>query len=69
MHWSRILGIALLVGGAFLLYMGWSATESLTEDIHESLTGRYSEDTRNYLIGGGVAAVIGFVLLIFGVRR
>jgi hypothetical protein len=69
MHWSRILGIALLVGGAILLYMGWSASGSLTEEVHETLTGRFTEDTRNYLIGGGVAAAVGLVLLMFGARR
>lgn len=69
MHWSRILGIALLVGGIILLFMGWEASESLTEDVHHTLTGRYTEETRNYLIGGGVAAAVGVVLLVFGLRR
>jgi drug/metabolite transporter (DMT)-like permease len=69
MHWSRILGIALLVGGVILLFMGWSASESLTEDLSQTLTGRYTEDTRNYLLGGGVAAAVGVVLLVFGARR
>jgi len=69
MHWSRILGIALLVGGAILLFMGWSASESLTEDVHQALTGRFTADTRNYLTGGGVAAAVGLALLFFGARR
>lgn len=69
MHWTRILGIALIVAGAIMLYMGWTATESFTEQASEALTGRYTEDTRIYLIGGAVAAVVGFALLIFGVKR
>ncbi|HRP88139.1 MAG TPA: DUF3185 family protein, partial [Gammaproteobacteria bacterium] len=52
MHWTRILGIALIVAGAIMLYMGWTATESFTEQASEALTGRYTEDTRIYLIGG-----------------
>lgn len=69
MHWTRILGIALIVAGAIMLYMGWTATESFTEQASEALTGRYTEDTRIHLIGGAVAAVVGFALLFFGVKR
>ena len=69
MHLSRIVGIGLLVAGVILLFMGWNASESLTEDLHETLTGRFTEETRTYLIGGGVAAAVGIALLVFGVRR
>ena len=69
MHWSRILGIALLVGGAILLVMGYNATESLGEELHETFTGRYTDDTRMYLIGGGIMAAVGLVLTLFGARR
>lgn len=66
---SRILGIALLVAGVILLYMGWNASEGFMEQAHESLTGRFTDETRNYFIGGGIAAVVGLVLLVFGVKR
>lgn len=69
MHWSRILGIALIVGGAILLFMGFNASESITEEVHESLTGRFTDDTTTYLIGGGIAAAVGVALMVFGVRR
>lgn len=69
MHWTRILGIALIVAGAIMLFMGWNATESLTEQASEALAGRYTDDTRMYLIGGAVAAVVGFLLLFFGAKR
>lgn len=69
MHWSRILGIALLVAGAILLYMGWNASESLAEEVVEGLTGRFTDQTRNYFLSGGIAVAVGAALLIFGVRR
>ncbi|WP_018865163.1 MULTISPECIES: DUF3185 family protein [Thioalkalivibrio] len=69
MHWSRILGIALLVGGVILLVMGYNATEGLGEELHETLTGRYTDETRMYFIGGGIMAVVGLVLTVFGARR
>ncbi len=69
MHWSRILGIALIVGGGILLYMGWSASGSIADELHEAVTGRFTDETRNYLIGGGIAAAVGVVLLVFGAKR
>lgn len=69
MHWTRILGIALLVGGAILLWMGFGATETVTEEVHQTITGRYSDSTTGYLVGGGVAAAVGIALILFGARR
>lgn len=69
MHWSKILGIALLVGGVILLIMGWNASESPTEQVFEGLTGRFTEETRNYFLFGGIAALVGLLLVLFGARR
>ncbi|OOG23147.1 hypothetical protein B1C78_12190 [Thioalkalivibrio denitrificans] len=69
MHWTRILGIALLVGGGILLWMGFSATETVGEELRQTVTGQYSDTTTAYLVGGGVAAAVGIVLLLFGARR
>ncbi|WP_018872885.1 DUF3185 family protein [Thioalkalivibrio sp. ALJ16] len=69
MHWTRILGIALLVGGIILLLMGYDATESLGEELHREFLGSYTDETRWYLIGGGVMAAVGLVLTLFGARR
>ena len=66
---ARIIGLALLVGGAALLYFGWQSTEALSERVVEGITGRYSDRTMHYLIGGAVAAIVGLGLLAFGKRR
>jgi hypothetical protein len=64
MNNTKIIGIALLVLGAILLYFGINATEAPMEEMGEALTGRYSDDTMMYLIGGGVAAVAGLFLVL-----
>ncbi|WP_019626832.1 DUF3185 family protein [Thioalkalivibrio sp. ALJT] len=69
MHWTRILGIGLLVGGIILLLMGYNATGSVGEELHREFTGRYTDETRWYLIAGGVLTVVGLLLAVFGIRR
>ena len=69
MQWTRILGLPLLALGLVMLFMGWSASASLTEEIHETLTGRFTADTRNYFIGGAVAMAVGLALTLSGARR
>jgi hypothetical protein len=64
MNNTKIIGIALLALGAILLYFGINATEAPMEEMGEALTGRYSDDTMMYLIGGGVAAVAGLFLVL-----
>lgn len=45
------------------------ATDTITEDLHRTVTGRYTDSTAGYLVGGGVAAAVGLVLVLFGMRR
>ncbi len=64
MNNTKFIGIGLLALGAVLLYFGFNATESVAEEIGEAFTGRYSDETMMYLIGGGVAAVAGVFMLL-----
>lgn len=63
MNQKSMIGVALLVGGLILLFFGFNATQSAGEEISEALTGRYSDNTMFYLIGGGIAAALGAVML------
>ncbi len=65
----RLLGVALLVVGLGLLYFGWQATEGLEEQAREMITGRYSDQTTWFLIGGAAAALVGLLLTLFGGRN
>lgn len=64
MNNSKLIGVVLLVLGGILLYFGFNATDSAAEEIGEAITGRYSDETMMYLIGGGVAAVAGLFMLV-----
>lgn len=66
MSTQKIVGIVLLVVGLILLYFGWQSTGGFAEEVHEAFTGRYTDETMRYLIGGGAAAVVGLALLAFG---
>lgn len=60
----QILGIVLLLAGLLLLFAGWQASESLGEQVHESMMGRFTDTTMWYLIGGAVASIGGVLLLV-----
>lgn len=64
MNQKTLIGLALLVIGIILLAFGFNASNSPSEELAETLTGRYSDETMFYFIGGAVAAVLGVALLI-----
>jgi drug/metabolite transporter (DMT)-like permease len=64
----RILGIVLLVAGLVVLGFGLNATDSFADSVKEGVTGRYTDKTMWYLIGGGALAVGGLALALRGER-
>lgn len=62
---SKLLGIILLVVGIIVLLFGFNASQSLGDQVTETLTGRFTDETMWYIIGGTVAIVVGS-LLAFG---
>ena len=63
MNTKKLIGIALLVAGGVLLFFGYNASQATADQLVEAVTGRYSDETMMYLAGGGMAALIGLVLL------
>jgi len=63
---SRILGIILLVVGALILGFGINATQSITEQVVEGVSGKYTDNTMWYIIGGIAAMIGGGVLALSG---
>lgn len=66
MSTTKLAAIVLLVVGGILLYFGYSASQSALESVTETVTGRFSDETTMYLIGGAACAVVGAGLLLFG---
>ena len=64
MNQNKMIGIILLVVGAIALYFGFNATNAPMEEMTEAFTGQYSDNTMMYLIGGAVAGIAGFVMLV-----
>lgn len=61
---SKLLGIILLVVGVIVLIFGFNASQSLGDQVTETLTGRFTDKTMWYIIGGTVAVVAGSFLAL-----
>ncbi|MDX1573655.1 MAG: DUF3185 family protein [Methylophaga sp.] len=61
---TKLFGIALLVIGVILLFFGYNASQSLGEQMAESFTGRFSDETMWYIIAGAASVVVGAVLTL-----
>jgi hypothetical protein len=64
----RIVGIVLIVLGAVLFFVGLNATDSVADRMSNFFTGKFTEKTVWYMIGGAVTAGVGVSLLAFGGR-
>jgi hypothetical protein len=58
-----IVGLLLLVMGIVLLVFGISSSRSFGDQLSNFFTGRFTETTIWYLLGGIAAIVAGFVLV------
>lgn len=66
MSTNKIIGIVLIIVGGGLLFFGIQATGSLTEEVHETFTGRFTDETTWYLLGGAAAVVVGLIMALRG---
>jgi hypothetical protein len=64
----RIIGIVLFAVGLVLLVFGLNASNSVGEQVVETVTGRFTETTMWYIVGGIAALVGGGALAFFGDR-
>jgi di/tricarboxylate transporter len=60
---QRIVGIVVLVVGIILLVVGINSSNSVVDQVSETFTGRFTDATTWYLIGGVAAAILGVLML------
>jgi uncharacterized membrane protein len=65
---QRIAGIVLLIVGVALLVVGLNASHSVADQVKDTFTGRFTEGTTWYIIGGIATGLVGLLLTVFGVR-
>jgi drug/metabolite transporter (DMT)-like permease len=65
---QRILGIVLLVVGVVVLVIGMNASHSVSDQVSNTFTGRFTGTTMWYILGGLAAGIVGLLMVVFGVR-
>lgn len=65
---QRILGTVLLVVGLSLLIIGMNSSHSVADRVSDTFTGRFTQATTWYIVGGIASALLGGLLVMFGVR-
>ena len=68
MSGNRIAGVVALVVGVVLLVFALQSANGPVDQLSSFFTGRYTDQTMLYLIGGIALALIGGLLTIFGRR-
>ncbi len=61
---NQILGVVALVVGAVLLAFAYRASNAPVDQIAEALTGRVTDQTMLYGIGGLIAVVVGSLMVL-----
>ena len=68
MNPQRIFGIVLLVVGVILLIVGMNSSHSVVDQVSNTFTGRFTQATTWYIVGGIVLGLLGLFMALFGRR-
>jgi len=68
MNPQRIFGLVLVALGVLLLIIGMSSSDSMVDQFSKTLTGRFTDRTQWYIVGGIVMGIAGVALTLFGPR-
>jgi len=59
---QRILGVVFLVMGVVLLIIGLNASDSVADQLSNTFTGKFTDRTTWYILGGIALAVVGAIV-------
>jgi len=65
---TQLIGIVALAVGAVLLYFGYNASQAPIDQLSNTLTGRYTDNTMWYVIAGVAMVATGIAVTLFGRR-
>ena len=65
MNSQRIVGIVLLVVGIVLFVMGMNASDSVADKVSDTFTGRFTDKTTWFIVGGIGTALLGLLMTLF----
>lgn len=66
---KRVLGIVILVIGVVLLAFAFRSSNAPLDQLSDSVTGRYSDETMLFFVLGIAAAVGGGLIAVLGAKR
>jgi len=66
---QRLVGVVLLVVGVALIVIGANASHSVADQVSDTFTGKFTQSTTWYLVGGVGAALTGLLMVLFGVKK
>lgn len=60
------IGVILLILGVVLLIFGMNASHSVADQVSNTFSGKFTQDTMWYIIGGIALGVVGLVTILAG---
>jgi hypothetical protein len=63
---QRILGLVILIVGVALLIVGMNSSHSMVDQVSNTFTGRFTQATTWYILGGIATGLFGLFLMLSG---
>ena len=68
MNSQRVFGFVILAVGIILLVVGMNSSHSIADQVSNTFTGRFTQATTWYIVGGIAALIGGGAMLLTGGR-